>query len=359
MGVQHYADGAETVRAIGALPILTGNVGVPGGGLSYAGSHSSHFDRVEVANRRRNPTRSIPKPLIGTAVEEARDPTVRAAWIAGANPVLQSPNPARVRRALEGLDFVVVCDMFLTDTARMADLILPVSSFLERDDLVGSYGHNWISPVNRASLPVGGARSDLDIYQSMAGRFGFGTEMAGPPAFWLRRLTKRYLEAGVPFDELMTGPYRDPDAPKVPFQGMSFPTESGRYEFINPVFQPLSSSPEFPYRLITVKPVRWQLSWVLPEDQPPSVVVVIHPETAVERFVEDGGPCTIRSAEGSIRAVVKTDDRQRRDTVSTEIGGWMSCGHGINLLTGDGISFQRDCACYNETSVTIEPYSFG
>ena len=355
MGVQHYADGAETVRAIGALPILTGNVGIPGGGLSYAGSSSSHFDGVEVAAGRRNPTRRLPKPLIGTAVREAQDPPVRAAWIAGANPVLQSPNPASVGRALEGLDFVVVCEMFMTDTARMADLVLPVSSFLERDDLIGSYGHNWISPVNRASLPVGGSRSDLEIYQLLADRLGFGAEMAGSPAAWLRRLAKRYIEAGVTFDEIMSGPHRDPHAPKVPFEGMSFPTESGCYEFINPVFQPLESSSEFPYRLITVKPARWQLSWVLPEDQPPVIIVVIHPETAGERSVEDGGPCMIRSADGALRAVVKTDDRQRRDTVSAEIGGWMSSGHGINILTGDGISFQGDCACYNETSVTIEP----
>ena len=360
MGVQHFADGAETLRAIGALPVLSGNVGMPGGGISYPGSAASHFDLDDViAADRAGHARRLPKPIIGAAIEAAGDPPIRYAWIAGANPVLGSPNSMRVRQALDGLDFVVVCEMFLTDTAECADLVLPVSSFLERDDLVGSYGHNWVGPVNRASLPAGGARSDLDIYQLMAGRFGFGTEMAGTTGLWLRRFTRRYMRAGITFDELMSGPHRDPHAPKVPFQDLSFPTDSGRYELINPIFQPVSSSTRYPYRLITTKPGGSILSGILPEDHPPLMVANIHPEIAGQRSVEDGSICRISSHRGSIRALARLDDRQRTDIVCVEIGGWMSHGHGINILTDDRLTFQGECACYNETTVMIEPEQGG
>ena len=73
-------------------------------------------------------------------------------------------------------------DHFLNDTSEIADMFLPSTTFLEEKDLVGSYGHNWVSPVNPVVSPRGETRSELEIFQVLADKLGFGNQMAGNPS---------------------------------------------------------------------------------------------------------------------------------------------------------------------------------
>ena len=86
----------------------------------------------------------------------------------GGNPVNQSPNSQRVAKAFLELEFVVVVDTVLTDTADYAHVFLPTTTFLEEEDMLVSWGHNIIGGVNPVIDPVGESRSDLWIYQQLA-----------------------------------------------------------------------------------------------------------------------------------------------------------------------------------------------
>jgi anaerobic selenocysteine-containing dehydrogenase len=74
---------------------------------------------------------------------------------------------------------VICLDQFMTDTAETAHLFLPITTFLEEEDLVPAYGHHWMQLMQPVAPPLGEARSDLAILQALADRLGFGAGMAG------------------------------------------------------------------------------------------------------------------------------------------------------------------------------------
>ena len=86
----------------------------------------------------------IPEPLLGKGIEEASDPPIKMVFVSAANPVANVPDSISTRDALQKR-FTVVVDMFMTDTAECADVILPAATMLEDDDLIGAYGHHYIN----------------------------------------------------------------------------------------------------------------------------------------------------------------------------------------------------------------------
>ena len=145
-GMQRRANGSATVRALDALAAVSGNVGVRGGGVSFyfkrRGAFDLSFSRgLDVAPR------SIPEPLLGPGILAAADPPIRAVWVTNGNPVAMLPESATVARALESREMTVVVDAFMTDSARRAHIVFPTTTMLEDDDLVGAYGHHWISEI--------------------------------------------------------------------------------------------------------------------------------------------------------------------------------------------------------------------
>src|SRR6266511_777537 len=123
--------------------------------------------------------RRLLMPRIGEEILTARNPEIRMAFVTAGNPVCQAPNSAKVAAAFEKTPFKVVAGHFLDDTARYADIFLPSTTFLEEQDIVASYGHNYVGPVNRAIEPMGECRSDLDMFRALASRFPFAQEFYG------------------------------------------------------------------------------------------------------------------------------------------------------------------------------------
>ncbi len=144
-GMQRRRHGNATVRAIDALAAMSGNLGVPGGGASFYFQRRAAFDFSFAHGPAA--ARTIPEPLLGPGILDASDPHIRMAWISAANPVAMLPESDTMARALKSRELTVVVDPFLTDTAQCADLVLPTTTFLEEDDLVGAYGHHWIAQM--------------------------------------------------------------------------------------------------------------------------------------------------------------------------------------------------------------------
>ncbi|UCD24196.1 MAG: molybdopterin-dependent oxidoreductase, partial [Gemmatimonadota bacterium] len=138
-GMQRYTNSGQTMRAILALLAITGNIGKPGAGWVYANLQSAIFDAVKDPVAFFPPEEpdgvvrvSISTALLGRQMLATKDPPLRMAWVERGNPVTQNPETNTVLEAFRALEFRVVVDQFMTDTAREADLVLPAKTMFEQ-----------------------------------------------------------------------------------------------------------------------------------------------------------------------------------------------------------------------------------
>jgi len=152
-GLQRYANGGNTVRCIDALGALTGNIGISGGGVNYANKYVAHYLRGELAASEHavGNRRVFSLPRFSEFLETADEPPIQAVVITKANPLVQMPDTNRAVAAFDAVDFKVVIDMFMTDTARHADIVLPCTSILEEEDIIAT---SMFSPCLNYSRPA-------------------------------------------------------------------------------------------------------------------------------------------------------------------------------------------------------------
>ena len=352
-GIQRRRNGAITYRYLDALGAVLGSIGVPGGGVSHGMDEMRWFDLDVTLGEKPAERRFIPKPQTGKGILSAIDPPIEVAVVTGANPVNQCPNTQLVRKAFEAIPFVVVADMFMTDTAVLADLFLPTTHFLQERDMLGSYCHNYVMPVNPAQPKLGEEKSDLEVMHLLAERLGVGADFPGEPEFYLEKMIAPLKAEGAGLDELMQGPYRPPSAVDVPFADRKFMTPSGKFEFVDTLPAPLDESSEYPYWLISPHPagsIHSQLRDVS-EDRPPEVH--ISPAAAGAHGLSDGDPALVKTATGELvcRAVIGRDVRD--DTVIIYEGTWDRLGGTVNRLTPDTLSDGGTSATYYDVKCSI------
>ena len=253
-GINKWRESFEMIRLIDALAALTGNIGVSGGGVNHGFPTRRHFDGRVLTPQPGSSGREIAEPLLGPSLLAA-DPPVKMIWINGTNPVASCPDSNTVIKALKSLSFVVVVDHFLTDTADLAHLFLPATTFFEEEDVLVSWGHNWIGPVNKVIEPLGEARSDLRIVQDLAARAGAGRPDGRYAEGMAHPVLAPMERAGLSVEQVMEGPVRCPVAPMVAFADCKFPTPSGKFEFTDRMQG--NRQADSPYHLLTLLGGRW------------------------------------------------------------------------------------------------------
>ena len=352
-GMQRRANGSATVRVMDALGAVSGNLGIPGGGVSFYFKRRGAFDLsftrgLDVAPR------SIPDPLIGPGILEARDPEVRMVWITGANPVAMLPESATVERALRTRELTVVVDSFLTDTARCAHVVLPTTTMLEDEDVVGAYGHHYLGNVRPVVDPPDGVRTDYEIVQELASRVGLEDEFAGSSRDWKRRLLARVDGLGASLENLEAGAVRNPLVPEVLFADRRFPTTTGRVNLIREIDPvPPATTTLRPLLLMALSTEKAQGSqWSATRQDGPATVTV-HPDSAAG-FAE-GETVMLESELGALRVRLAIDDSQRRDVALMEKGGWLHRGRCANLLIAAKATDAGGGAAYYDTPVRLLP----
>ncbi len=352
-GLNKYKKSAEIFRCVDALAAICGYVSVEGGGVTHGYDTQRHFDKSLEGVQLARCKRAIPEPVLGNGLLQENDPPVRMMFVNGGNPVNQSPNSNAVARAFEKLEFTVVVDSFLTDTADYADIFLPTTTFLEEEDALVSWGHNIIGGVNPVVEPVGEARSDLWIYQRLAERLGIGEEMAGTPRDWLERILAPLAENGVSVNDIMEQPVRCPTAPQVPFSDHKFRTASGKFEFLTDYDFSIREVPGYPLTLLTNFSKSWLLSQMTSAEHP-EPFVRIGPQVAEEYGVEDNETIVVKSTVGELEIIAQVDDRIGAGMVVMPVGTWIKRGGGANILTEDILTNHGLMAAYGETRVAIE-----
>jgi len=350
-GMQRRANGSATVRVLDALGAVSGNLGVRGGGVSFYFARRRAFD-LSFCRGVDGAPRAIPEPLLGRGILEAADPPIRAVWVSAGNPVAMLPESGTVARALASRELTVVVDAFLTDTARLAHVVLPTTTMLEDDDLVGAYGHHWLGNVRPVVPPPPGVRTDLEIVRDLAARVGLGDELAGDARAWKRRVLARAAERGVTLERLEAGPARDPFATEVLFADRRFATPTGRVNLIHDVDpEPPRPTPARPLLLAALSTERAQGSQTTAARQRGLPLVTVHPDAAAG-FAE-GDTVRLESELGSIDVELRFDARQRRDLALMAKGGWFSRGRCANALVPARTTDAGGGAAYHDTPVRL------
>jgi len=249
---------------------------------------------------------------------------------------------------------VVYSGHFLDDTADQAHVFLPATTFLEEEDVMASYGHNYVGPVNPAIAPVGQCRSEFQMFHDLAGRFDFAGRFQRGVKDWLHDLCAPIREQGCSMAELQKRAFRL-DAPMVPYADKSFPTPSGKFQFMTE-FEPGNLGlldPAYPYRLLTIAPHGFICSERTMADHSSLPVVILAEAEAHRGGLKNGDEVLVESRTGSVRARLAVRPGQRRDILVAERGGWLKAGHGLNRLTLDISSTVGRGTPYYETSVRV------
>tara|TARA_R110002072_G_scaffold233795_1_gene391352 strand:+ start:20296 stop:22272 length:1977 start_codon:yes stop_codon:yes gene_type:complete len=354
-GMQRRANGAATVRAIDALAAVSGNLGIAGGGVSYCFARKGAFDYSFLQGEVVAP-RTIPEPLFGPGILAANDPPVRMVWVTAANPVVMLPESETVKRALKTRDLTVVVDSFLTDTAQCADIVLPTTTMLEDDDLLGAYGHHWLAEMRPVVTPPDQVKTDYEIVQAIAPLVGLSNEFSDDVETWKRRMLSPSEKRGASLDDIRRGPVRSPNGPSVMFADRKFPTATGRANLATTLdTTPTSGTPERPLLLTSLATAAVQGSQWLDGTQDDHLPATVHPDSASGFNAND--VVILESEHGQLTVRLKFDVSQRRDIVLLPKGGWLNKGRCANALIKAQTTDAGDCAVYHDTPVRICPSS--
>ena len=374
-GLQRNLNGGQTTRAICALPALTGQYGVLGGGLAYSasGTMSWHAEAVNHWAGCPPPGRKVNMNRLGAALlGEAQDPPVQSLFVFGSNPAAIAPNAAKVAAGLQREDlFTVVHDLFLTDTASYADIVLPATSQLEQTDLHKAYGHTILAYNEQAIAPLGEAKSNWDVMRLLAREMGF----ADP---WLQQSAEEVIEeiwAATAADNAAirnlslqalkeSGHLAMEIENDVPFADGIFPTPSGKVELYSSLMadqglDPLpgwtdkkddgyrggSAERRFPegealslissaaHHFVTSSLAN-QAGLLSREGAP---FVEIHPQDAATRGISQGDVVVVENGRGWCELSAVITDAVRPGVLASPKGRWskLSGGRNVNWTTPD------------------------
>ncbi len=353
-GLHRHRDAHYSIRAIDALSAISGNIGVKGGGVSQGFEEYGPYDQKYWGDDLNPERRTLLMPCIGDEILNAENPEIKMIFVTAANPVCMAPNSKKVTEAFNKAGFKVYSGHFMDDTAELADVFLPATTFLEEDDVMASYGHNYVGPVKRAIDPVGECRSEFMIFYELAKRFPFKEKFCRSAEEWLYDICAPVRDAGCSMEELFKGPFRMSE-PMSPYTDKKFPTESGKFEFMTEFDESCltSGDAEYPYFLLTVASHDHICSELTMADHTILPEVSIHPGEALKAGVNDGLPAMLESPAGSVKVMVRLDNDVRKDCILSVRGGWIKAGHGLNRLTGDIVSSVGDGTPYYGTRVKL------
>ena len=386
MGITQHTTGTDNVKALSNLALLCGQIGRPGTGLNplrgqnnvqgacdmgglpnvFPGYQPVANDEVRrkfadgwgVAYEALSPT---PGLTVTEVMDAALAGRVKGLFILGENPMLSDPNLHHVEQALRRLEFLAVQDIFLNETAQLADVVLPGVSFAEKRGTFTNTERR-VQLVRPALSPRPGARPDFDILVELARRLGGDWAYADPAAVFdeAAQLTPSY--AGMSHARLEQGglqwPCPTPDHPGTPIlHTQKFTRGLGLFSPVT--FRQPSELPDDAYPLL-LSTGRILFHWhggTLSRRSPgldslaPEAEVEIHPEDAEGLGIEEGALVRVTSRRG---AVVARARRTRRSPTGVIFMTFHYAEAAANLLTIDAVDPVAKIPEYKVAAVRIE-----
>ncbi|MGD1986264.1 MAG: molybdopterin-dependent oxidoreductase, partial [Desulfobacterales bacterium] len=351
-GLQRYRYGGENVRFINALALLSGNIGRSGGG-SYFQLHSyRNLNLRWLREQEKRPRRSFQFPVIAREILAAEHPPMEMIWINGANVINQAPDSLLMIKALAKVDFKVVVDAFMTDTAQHADLVLPSTLIMEQEDIIGSYLHEQVQYVCPALTAPGEARDDYWILRQVGERLDPPLDLPSAEDCLRASLDSPFLSTTL--EQLRDCGCVRSNRPKIAYAGLDFAHQDGRYRFPY-ILHPETQAPaEYPMRLLSLVRRKAIHSQILPEDQKQPPEVWVAPDSPGLQNLNLQKPVELVSPLGRLKVAVQTLEGLHPEVVIYRRGDWISRGGGVNQLIAARLTDIGSGAAYYDQYVRLE-----
>ncbi len=341
MGITQHSHGVDNVRAISNLALLTGNLGRPGSGINpLRGQNNvqgacdmgalpdvySGYQRVAEPRIREKFSRawgvSLPETpgLMSThAIEAAAAGKLRGMLILGENPLISDANQTQVQQALETLDFLAVIDIFPTETAQLADVILPAACYAEKEGSFTSTERR-IQRGRKALEPPGSAQADWQIICELLQRRGLKADYPGPAEIMTEIATLTPSYGGISYPRLATDglqwPCPDSEHSGTPILHRDRCTR-GKGRFSPVVYRPPAELPDADYPLLLNTGrtgVHWHSGSMtrrshLLDREERCAFVEINPEDASKDRIIERQQVNISSRRGTIRCAARITDK--------------------------------------------------
>jgi anaerobic selenocysteine-containing dehydrogenase len=383
-GMQRYCNSGQTMRAIIALLAITGNIGRSGAGWQFANLQTSIFDAVQDPIAFYPPETpdgivrvSVSTARLGRDMIASRNPPLKMIWVERGNPVTQNPETHTVLEAIRSMEFRVVVDQFMTDTAREADIVLPAKSLFEQSDVIGAYWHPYIQLKQKVIDPPGEVKPETEIYRLLAERLRMPAEAIREniPAEddiegWLEARLDGFPELSL--ERLREGPVLAPGHQEIAFSDFVFPTPSGKIELYSEEAADrwsVSPLPEYTEPVESANtsgvPPKYPLYFMTPNtknrihSQFNNLEMIravsggprasMNPSDAGERSIRHGDWVRIINDRGEIRVRVQLDFSLKAGCVSVTNGWWIQEGGTVNYCSlgretdmGHGAAFHEN-----------------
>ena len=351
-GLQRYRYGGENVRFINALSLLSGNIGRAGGG-SYFQLHSyRNLNLSWLRYREKLPRRSFQFPIIGQEIKAAKDPPIEMLWVNGSNVINQAPDSQLLIKAFAGIDFKVVVDGFMTDTAEHADLVLPSTLIMEQEDIIGSYLHEQVQYVCAALTAPGEARNDYWILRQVGKRLNPPLRLPSAEDCMRAALDSPFLS--ITLEQLCDCGCVRSNRPTIAYENLQFAHRDGRYRFPYILHSEPQAPAYYPMRLLSLVRRKAIHSQILPEDQQQTPVVWVAPDSACLKNIDLQKPVELVSELGRLAVKVQIMEGLHPDVVIYRRGDWISQGGGINQLIAARLTDIGSGAAYYDQYVRLE-----
>ncbi|MFN2139883.1 MAG: formate dehydrogenase subunit alpha [Candidatus Promineifilaceae bacterium] len=391
MGISQSTHGTDNTISLTNLALMCGQVGKPGTGLNplrgqnnvQGCSDSGGLPNVYTAYQLVNAPDVKEKfeTVWGTALNErpgltatemidgALHGAIRGLFIVGENPIISEPNEAHTRKALEQAEFLVCQDIFINETGAMADVILPATSFAEKDGTFTNTDRR-VQRCRKAVEPVGQSWPDWRITSELGKRvetllgvsLSAGFDYAHPSEIWeeMRRVTPDFW--GITYERLdreggVHWPCPELDHPGTPYLfADSFPRGAGKFWEIDYGTESEQPDEEYPYNLSTGRVLyHWHGSTMTGrsrlEEIFPEAICEIHPDDAEELGVKTGDWLEVASRRGSIKLRALVTGRSPRGTVFIP---FHFAEAAANKLTLDRVDKRAKIPDYKNTAVRIQ-----
>jgi len=341
MGITQHICGTDNVKSLANLSMLCGNLGVAGGGVNPLRGQNNvqgacdlgglpnvftAYQTVTDADVRSKfekawDVSNLPDSPGLTATEmipAAHKGSLKAMYIMGENPMLSDPDQAHVEESLDNLDFLVVQDIFLTETGRKADVVFPAACFAEKEGTFTN-SERKVQRVRRAVTPPGDAQEDSWIIAQIAARMNYSMDSAYPQVLTeINSVTPSY--AGITPSRLkqgsLTWPCPDTEHPGTPILHVgSFARGRGLFSQIEHMPPAEETDDQYPYILSTGRVLQhYHTGTMTREGQGlsrlyPQVLAEINPLDAQKLEIADGDMVSIASRRGKIQVKAWICDR--------------------------------------------------
>ena len=370
-GLQRYMNGGSTIRCIDALGTVTGKIGEKGCGVNYAAKAMAPYldglyrqSQTFTINRR-----TFDVGNLGEFLSTAHDPPVKAIFVAGANPLNQSPDLKMTKDAFSAVKFKVVFDHFMTDTAQQADIVLPAASVFEQDDIFTTSMYSPVLNYSQKTVdPPESIMPEFEFYLKLADKLGINNYGFKTSEEYLEKSTaplfkKLGKNPSFQVDHINSG-YLRIKQNDIPWENKVFDTPSGKIELYSdkalqdglsplPSFNaPARSDEKYPLRLLTCHTSYSMHSqgFAFNDDKP---IVYLNKITAQKFNIQDKSLVYVRGVKSKIEARFCMEEAICDNTAFIYQGFWHKNG-AVNFLTRSLTSDMGKQAAFYDSFVTIE-----